>query len=171
MKRLPRLILLTLFVISIAGYASAAPWSLSNSNGGDGYVVLTPTGFQLWGADNGVGANTTTYTFTAPVAETLTLPWVYTTYDCCSSYWDPAGYVLNGAYTQLSADFLFGSQSGKLYINLSAGDMFGFYVYSRDSVLGRGEIAVTTTPEPGTLALLGSGLLAGLGVIRRKLLL
>jgi len=38
-------------------------------------------------------------------------------------------------------------------------------------VLGRGEISVTTTPEPGTLALLGSGLLAGLGVIRRKLLL
>jgi hypothetical protein len=28
-----------------------------------------------------------------------------------------------------------------------------------------------TTPEPGTLALLGSGVLAGLGVLRRKMLL
>jgi len=28
-----------------------------------------------------------------------------------------------------------------------------------------------TTPEPGTLALLGSGMLAGLGVLRRKMLL
>ena len=29
----------------------------------------------------------------------------------------------------------------------------------------------STTPEPGTLALLGSGMLAGLGVLRRKMLL
>jgi hypothetical protein len=151
--------------------ASATTWTLSNSNGGDGYVVTTPTGFQLWGADNGVGSNYTIYIFTATAAETLTLPWVYTSYDCCSSYWDPAGYTLNGGAYQLSADNLYGSQSGVLNISLNAGDNFGFYVYSRDSVLGRGEISVTTTPEPGTLALLGSGLLAGLGVIRRKLLL
>jgi hypothetical protein len=39
--------------------------------------------------------------------------------------------------------------------------------------LGTGFIATfgPTTPEPGTLALLGSGVLAGLGVLRRKMLL
>jgi PEP-CTERM motif len=32
-------------------------------------------------------------------------------------------------------------------------------------------VVYNTTPEPGTLALLGSGMLAGLGVVRRKMLL
>ena len=32
-------------------------------------------------------------------------------------------------------------------------------------------VVYNTTPEPGTLALLGSGMLAGLGVLRRKMLL
>jgi PEP-CTERM motif len=32
-------------------------------------------------------------------------------------------------------------------------------------------VAYNSTPEPGTLALLGSGMLAGLGVLRRKILL
>jgi len=58
MKRLPRLVLLTLCVISIAGLASATTWTLSNSNGGDGYVVTTPTGFQLWGATTALDRTT-----------------------------------------------------------------------------------------------------------------
>ncbi|HEY4934544.1 MAG TPA: PEP-CTERM sorting domain-containing protein [Terriglobales bacterium] len=42
-----------------------------------------------------------------------------------------------------------------------------------DHSLGTGFIATfgPTTPEPGTLALLGSGMLAGLGMLRRKMLL
>jgi hypothetical protein len=42
-----------------------------------------------------------------------------------------------------------------------------------DHSLGTGFIATfgPTTPEPGTLALLGSGMLAGVGMLRRKMLL
>jgi hypothetical protein len=32
-------------------------------------------------------------------------------------------------------------------------------------------VVYSTTPEPGTLALLGSGMLAGIGILRRKLML
>lgn len=47
------------------------------------------------------------------------------------------------------------------------GQLVGFYVDNMDNTLG---FVANPTPEPGTLALLGSGLLAGLGVLRRKLL-
>jgi hypothetical protein len=48
------------------------------------------------------------------------------------------------------------------------GQLVGFYVDSHDNTVG---FVATPTPEPGSLVLLGSGLLAGLGVLRRKLLL
>ena len=39
-------------------------------------------------------------------------------------YWDPAGYVLNGSYTQLSTDCLVGGTctgSGTVNVNLNSG--------------------------------------------------
>jgi hypothetical protein len=50
---------------------------------------------------------------------------------------------------------------------------YGTTVSWPDHSLGTGFVATfgPTTPEPGTLALLGSGLLAGLGTLRRKMLL
>ena len=47
------------------------------------------------------------------------------------------------------------------------GQLVGFYADANDNVIG---FVATPTPEPGTLVLLGSGILAGLGVLRRKLL-
>ncbi len=47
------------------------------------------------------------------------------------------------------------------------GQLVGFYVDGNDNTIG---FVASPTPEPGTLALLGSGVLAGLGVFRRKLL-
>jgi len=48
------------------------------------------------------------------------------------------------------------------------GQLVGFYADANHNTIG---FVATPTPEPGTLALLGSGLLAGLGLLRRKLLL
>ena len=171
MKKVTKLLFATVFLIILTGAAYGDTWTLANSNGGDGYVVWTATGFQLWGADNAVGPNYTTYTFTAGGAESLSIPWAYSTLDCCGSYWDPAGYVLNGVYTQLSTNCnvqFTCDTSGTLNIALNAGDNFGFYVYSLDSIQGRAAIDVTT-PEPATMALFGSGLLGLAGAIRRKL--
>jgi hypothetical protein len=47
------------------------------------------------------------------------------------------------------------------------GQLVGFYVDANDNTIG---FVANPVPEPGTLALLGSGLLAGLGFVRRKLL-
>ena len=47
------------------------------------------------------------------------------------------------------------------------GQLVGFYADANDNTIG---FVATPTPEPGTLALLGSGLLAGLGIFRRKLM-
>jgi probable HAF family extracellular repeat protein len=46
------------------------------------------------------------------------------------------------------------------------GQLVGFYADANDNVIG---FVATPTPEPGTLALLGSGMLAGLGLLRRRL--
>jgi PEP-CTERM motif len=48
------------------------------------------------------------------------------------------------------------------------GQLVGFYTDANDNVIG---FVATPTPEPGSLALLGSGLLVGLGLVRRKLML
>lgn len=167
MKVFSKLLLASVFVIAITGVAFGATWTLTNTNGGDGYVVIQPYGFDLYGADNGAPSNFTTYTFTAGTAETLVIPWVYHTYDCCSSYWDPAGYTLNGGYYQLTVDFLYTAQSGILTIGLNPGDIFGFYVYSPDSIEGRGEISAMT-PEPATMTLLVTGVLGYMASRRRK---
>lgn len=154
-------------IAASAGFAASAnaAFVLANSNGGDGFANAIPGGFDLFGADNGVGFNSTTLTDTAAVAETLSFKYVYTTNDCCGSVWDPAGYFINGVQTQLSIDGFNGGQfnsSGLVSLALNAGDSYGFYVNSADSVLGRGEIAFSPgVPEPAMWAMM----LVGFGAI------
>ena len=47
------------------------------------------------------------------------------------------------------------------------GQLVGFYMDANANTIG---FVATPTPEPGTLALMGSGMLAGLGFLRRKLM-
>ena len=95
--------------------------------------------------------------------ETLTFNWSYTTHDLNGSFQDPAGYVINGVFTQLSTDnFLFTpdafNTSGVVTLNLLLGDTYGFYVISGDNFGGRGEIDVAdaAVPVPGPIA--GAGI-------------
>jgi hypothetical protein len=46
------------------------------------------------------------------------------------------------------------------------GQLVGFYVDANGNTDG---FVATPTPEPGSLLLLGSGMLAGLGILRRKI--
>jgi hypothetical protein len=95
--------------------------------------------------------------------ETFTVNWTYTSYDCCGPFYDPAGYILNGVYTQLTDSGGNSSQSGVFTASVLLGQTYGLYVYSVDSLLGRGEIsAQATTPLPSTWLMLLSGFL-GLG--------
>ena len=159
--------------VSLASSAKAA-FVLNNSNGGDGYVTSIPGGFDLFGGNNGAGNNFTTYLNTSPSAQSFTFNWTYTTNDCCGAHWDPAGYVINDVPTQLTANVYgpqgTGNASGVITLNVGAGQDYGFYVYTVDGFLGRGDIAVTSgVPEPSTWAMMILGFL-GLGFMayRRK---
>lgn len=166
--------LITLMAIAAAP-AQAGVWVLSNDNGGDGHLGTPDPGYQyqIIGADNGVGPNTTTFVNTAASAETLNFKWSYTTHDCCGSYWDPGGYVVNGVKTQLAGSPSSGTDVGATYtgslsLNLNAGDSYGFYVYSLDSVAGPGVIEFSAgVPEPGTWALMILGV-AMIGYAARR---
>ena len=51
-----RIVMAATALIAIAGSANAATFTLSNTNGGDGFVTLIPGGFDLFGANNDVPA-------------------------------------------------------------------------------------------------------------------
>ena len=138
---------------------ACAAYSFADSGGGDGYLVGSAPSFTLFSADNNVGATFATYTETFGTAQTVAFNWNYTSHDSDGGYWDPAGYVLNGNYVQLSNNGY--SASGSTTVSVNAGDTFGWYESSVDSVEGRGEFNVSVVPEPGNLALL----LAGLGAL------
>jgi hypothetical protein len=158
-------------VIGIAGDAKADTFTLNNDFlPGDGFVVSFAGGFDLFGSNNGAGTGCfcnlfATYTAVAGAAETLTFAWTYTTNDANGSLYDPAGFVLNGAFTQLSTDndgMTPGvvDSSGTLTLTLNPGDTYGFYVNTLDNSGGRADIAVTSAgaplPTPGPIA--GAGL-------------
>jgi hypothetical protein len=158
------------------GDFAPANWTLTNSNGGDGYqVVNSSSSVSVYGANNaeeGGFPNYTTFSITAPSTGTVNVSWLYNTYDCCGSYYDPAGYEVNGVYSQLTAsNYNEGvSQMGEVSFWVNAGDTFGFYVYSTDSCCGAGEITISPTaaiPEPSTVGYLIGGL-AALWFARRR---
>jgi PEP-CTERM motif len=153
--------------------AANASFTLTNTNGADGFVTTGPGSFDLFGGDNDVGSSLTTYTDIASAAANLTFNYTYTTNDCCGAQFDPAGYTINGALFQLSPGvsapgFSF---SGVVSFSVLAGDVFGFYVAPSDSILGRGDILVSSgaVPEPASWALMLSGFgLAGAAMRRRQ---
>jgi hypothetical protein len=150
--------------------------------------LLPGGGFDVFGANNGTSrvfgggplSSLTTYTATAGVDQALTFDWTYTSADGAGSQYDPGGFILNGAQTQLSPnDLVLDSASGQVTLNLSAGDTYGFYIFSTDSEQGRGDISVTpfrgglgevalaAVPEPATWALMLTGFF-GLGLALRR---
>lgn len=139
--------------------AASAAYSFSNTGSGDGYLVGSAPSFALFSADNDTGSSYATYTETFGAAKTVEFSWNYTSHDTDGGNYDPAGYVLNGNFFQLSNSGY--SASGTTYVSVHAGDTFGWYEHSTDSVEGRGELKVSVVPEPGNMALL----IAGLGAL------
>jgi hypothetical protein len=146
-----------------------------NTLGGDGTFAFGPAPYfaTITGSDDDINDNIAQYTEIVPVSMIYDFIWKYTTLDLDGSAFDPAGYVLNGIYTQLTVDDLpFGSmQSGGFSLSLDAGDEFGFYVETTDGVLGPGVLSfgIGVIPEPATWAMLITGFgLVGFVARRRR---
>jgi hypothetical protein len=162
-------------LVAFATVAAVAPaqaaFVLANTNGGDGFVTLgAPGSFTLFSADNGVGAASTTFTNIASLSRLVTYNFVYTTNDRDGSDFDPAGYVVDGVFTQLSTSGLpnGGSNGGTVTFSVLAGQSYGFYVNATDSQLGRGNISVSAVPEAATWMLMISGFgMVGVAARRR----
>jgi hypothetical protein len=120
---------------------------VSTFNGGGSFQI---TGNGTGGIPNGIIFSGT---FTGPVTLTLvsTQPGGYDTYALSGSIsgtWYN-GQTVSGGTTQF---YLFSAKNG----------------WMGCSTFGSGNTIVTTVPEPGTLGLLGTGLMALAGIVRRK---
>jgi len=174
MRKTFRAAALALGASALAGFApgAQAAWTFSNDAAGDGSIVGSfPAGFTITGSDNGSGDNTSYYVQTFTTSEILTFTWQYASLDSGGTAYDTAGFVVDNVETQLSVNSpAYTPSSGTWTITVDAGDTFGFYVHSIDSLGGPGLLAVDEAlppppppaiPEPQAPALM----LAGLGAL------
>ncbi len=149
----------------LATAPASAAFTLNNTNGGDGYVTVDSSGFDLFGSDNESGDNLTGYTDIAAKTQSYKATYTYTTADFTGSFYDPAGYYINGALKRLSPfdSGLPSSSSGVVRFRVHTGDNYGFYVAS-DGYFGRANIAAAITsdvPEVSSWIML----VAGFGIV------
>ena len=146
-------------VLNFTGPFDVANWTQAVTNGGDGSFDLTnaPLNVTLFGSDNGffIGfpPSDTSFSITPTTGWFIGFDWQYSTTD--GPFWDPAGYSINGVFTELTDAFGSLSQSGQVRnLLIVPGDVFAFEQRSRDSGSGRAQMTISsfsaTVPEPAS---------------------
>ena len=150
-----------------AGYYAPANWTQSIQGDGSINTGGAPASISLSGANDLTFTNQNTdFTIAAPTAGTVSFDWAFSTDDDFPAA-DPFGYLLNGAFTQLTINDSSLTQSGSVSFSVLAGDVFGFRQNSNDSNFGRASTTISnfnrplpapgTASVPGPLPLLGAG--------------
>jgi PEP-CTERM motif len=155
--------------------------TLTGSPPGGGGTIDTsgaPASIEIVGGDLGCSGGPCNIDFTiAAIASGLaSFDWAYETTDDDGPSFDQFGFLLNGFFTQLSDDNGGISQSGSEAFAVSLADVFGFRFDCTDCGFGPALVTISNfdaplaavVPEPSTLLLLGSGLLAWPVLARRK---
>ncbi len=151
-----------------AGYYAPANWTQSIQ--GNGFISTdgAPRTIFLSGAGDGSNTNQNTdFTIAAPTAGTVSFDWSFGSDDDLPAD-DPFGYLLNGAFTQLTINDSNLFQSGSVSFSVIAGDVFGFRQNSKDSNFDGGSTVISNFDNrpspapgpasvPGPLPLLGAG--------------
>jgi hypothetical protein len=150
---------------SFIGPYAVANWTVSAPVGGGVDLSGAPNTVTLTSSNSGTGGDVD-FTITAVAAALWSFDWVYWTDDSDGPTYDPAGYLLNNTFFQLSPG------SGHVDVAISAGDVIGFRANSSDGIFGSGHLAVSNfeagqVPEPSTWALMGAGC-AGLALSRLR---
>jgi hypothetical protein len=164
-----------------AAHAVTPIYTLTNTyTFADGYAVAGPTGydFTVYGSDNGRSTGffvsvLTSYTTVATRAQIIQGNYRYQTFDGSQQApkYDTAGFIINGARTQLSSNLGQNTQPGSFAFNVGAGDLYGFYVLTADNYQGRGSLAIdviASVPEPTSWAMLIVGFGLTGAVLRRR---
>lgn len=132
----------------------ADEWVFTSTAGGSLEVI--DGGVRLIGADGLSGGNTAQVLAVAAVDQTIDLLWVYDTTD--SAYYDRPYLVIDGALTELASGEV-KHLEGSVRLTLTAGQSYGFAIWSLDSCCGAGTLTITDplwvpspsiepTPEP-----------------------
>lgn len=146
-------------VLNFTGPFDVANWTQAVTNGGDGSFDLTnaPLNVTLFGSDNGffIGfpPSDTSFSITPTTGWFIGFDWQYSTAD--GPFFDPAGYSINGVFTELTDAFGSQSQSGQVRnLLIVPGDVFAFEQRSVDSFFGRGQMTISSfsanVPEPAS---------------------
>jgi len=140
------------------------------------YTIATPTELTLGGAKGEEALDQfTDRTITVPTEAVIRFDWRYVTDD--DPFFDPFGIIYNDGsgiiFTPLSDDLGGSPQTGFQSFVVDAGDIFGFRVWSLDSLNEAStaiifNFSVETVPEPGSLALFSIAVLAAAAVRRRR---
>ena len=187
MNRYSKVLLAVVLLIAASGTALAddvgftgnyAPgsWTFFNNGSAGGSGSLNSTTMTITGNDSGCwpcysGASTG-FTTTAAYSGTISFNWAFTTYDSDGPGYDYPFYItINN--TTILGNFMT-SENGTISFSVNAGDVFGFGVYSVDQAFGAGVLEITNfkstsqVPEPASMFLLGTGLVAAAGSLRKR---
>lgn len=153
------------------GAYDVANWTTTlsgNPPGGGGSVDTSgaPTSIRLNGGNSSCASGPCLLDFTiASIGNgNVSFDWAYQTSDVDGPSFDLFGFLLNGAFTQLSNNGGGNIQNGSNSFGVLAGDVFGFRLACTDCILGPATAKISDfsapVPEPGTLLLFGAGLAA-----------
>ena len=118
-------------------------WTTTIDFGGDGSV--TPNGntsVTIIGPSSS-GGQLNSYTITATRAGIVSFNWAYGTNDTAGAYFDKFIFLKNGTADVISDDGGSSSQSGSRNFSINKNDVFGFGIFSEDSLGDAGFVTIS----------------------------